>query len=50
VARSGDEGVGFEFLLAGDKRLETMHLGPDHRTGGVNIKRLNGFIETLLGS
>jgi len=50
VARSGDDGVGFEFLLAGDKRLETMHLGPDHRTGGVNIKRLNGFIETLLGS
>ncbi len=47
VARSGDDGVGLEFLLIGDDRLETMHLGPDHQTGAVDIHRLNVFIERL---
>jgi len=45
VARCGLDGVGFEFLLDGDKRLA--HAGPDHWTGGVNIDRLKSFIETL---
>jgi len=50
VARSGSDGVGFEFILNEDKRFEGMHLGPDHRTDGVDIKRLNGFIERHRGA
>ncbi|MGA2908751.1 MAG: PilZ domain-containing protein [Terracidiphilus sp.] len=47
VVRLGSDGVGFEFLLDGDNRLEAMHMGPDHRTGSVDIKRLKGFIDRL---
>jgi hypothetical protein len=50
VVRWGNDGVGFEFLPDGDKRLEAIHMGPDDRTGGVEIDRLKSFIERLRGA
>jgi hypothetical protein len=47
VTRWANDGVGFEFLLDGYNRLEGMHLGPDHRTVGVDINRVKSFIGTL---
>ncbi len=49
VARRGEDGVGFEFLLEGNKLRGGIHVRPDHRTG-VGINRLKGFIEGLRGA
>jgi hypothetical protein len=47
VARFGNDGVGFEFLLDGNHRHEAVFLGPDYGTDGVDINRVSDFIETL---
>jgi len=49
VARWGNDGVGFEFLLDEGRRREAVHLGPDHRTECTDINGLKDFIERLRG-
>ena len=47
VARWGSDGVGLEFILEGDDRFETRHVGRDHMVIGGDVNRLKAFMESL---